>query len=297
MRALVLSSGGSRGCYHLGVLQYLYEVQNIKHQIICGTSIGAIMGGYLAQYAYGQEALAIANLTRLFEKVKNDDIYKRWRPWGSLSGLFSKPSFYNSTPLRKFIAKNIDPERISEAGKALRVGVTHIHPLWAASTSDNSNYCVYHENHPDLIKAIMASAAFAPFFEPVELQGSFAVDGGTQTVTPIKSAIEAGATVIDVVVCYPTYLTYPRSKNITAASMGLHVIDLMLNRLTWIDIERTLFINKLVKQGQLPHARDVTLNIIHPDVDLAVNSLEFNPKDTARLRQQGWDDAKLVLKY
>lgn len=297
MRALVLSSGGSRGCYHLGVLKYLYQVQTVKHQIICGTSIGAVMGGYLAQYAYGQELLAITNLIRLFEQVTTDDIYKRWKPWGSLAGLFSKPSFYNSAPLRKFIASHIDPSRIHEAGKALRIGVTHIQPFWVAETSDNSNYCVYHENHPDLIKAITASAAFAPFFEPVELQGSLAVDGGTQTVTPIKSAIEAGATVVDVVVCYPKYLTFPRSKNITAASMGLHVIDLMLNRLTWLDIERTLFINKLVQQGQLPHARNVTLNIINPDVDLAVNSLEFHPKDTARLQQKGWDDAKLVLKY
>jgi uncharacterized protein YfaA (DUF2138 family) len=78
--------------------------------------------------------------------------------------------------------------------------------------------------------------------------------------------------------------------------MGLHVIDLMLNRLTWIDIERTLFINSLVKQGHLHGARDVQLNVIHPDVDLEVSSLNFLPKDALRLQKKGWDDAKLVLK-
>lgn len=295
MRALVLSSGGSRGQYHVGALRYMYLECAVKHQIICGTSIGAILGSYIAQYPYGQESFAVERLSDLFATLKNEDVYTRWRPWGLLSSLFSKPSFYNSAPLRTFIKTHIDPLRIRDTGRALRIGATHIQPK-AYGATGVTNYCVYNENHPDLSKAIMASAAFAPFFEPIELGGSMAIDGGTQTVTPIKSAIDAGATVIDVIVCYPTYLTYPRSKNITAVDMGLHVIDLMLNRLTWIDIERTLFINSLVKKGHLQGARAVELNIIHPDVDLEVSSLNFLPKDALRLQKKGWDDAKLVLK-
>lgn len=295
MRALVLSSGGSRGQYHIGALQYLYREQAIKHQIICGTSIGAIIGSYIAQYPYGQETFAIDRLAELFGRLTTADVYSRWRPWGILAGLFTRSSFYNSAPLRKLISTHIDVHRIRDSGRQIRVGATHIQPT-ALNTTGISNYNVYTEKHPDLLKAIMASAAFAPFFEAVELENSLAVDGGVQTVTPIKAAIDAGATTIDVVICYPTYLTYPNTRDLTAINMGLHVIDLMVNRLTWIDIERTRFINALVQAGNATSARYVHLNVIHPDVDLEVNSLEFLPKDAARLQKKGWDDAKLVLK-
>jgi len=295
MRALVLSSGGSRGQYHIGALRYLYKEHAVKHQIICGTSIGAIIGSYIAQYPYGQETFAIDRLAELFERLTTADVYTRWHPWGVLAGLFNRSSFYNSAPLRKLISTHIDVHRIRDSGRQVRIGATHIQPT-ALNTSGISNYNVYTEKHPDLLKAIMASAAFAPFFEGVELDGSLAVDGGVQTVTPIKAAIEAGATNIDVVICYPMYLTYPKTRDLTAIHLGLHVIDLMVNRLTWIDIERTLFINSLVQAGHATKARYVALNIIHPDVDLEVNSLEFLPKDAARLQKKGWDDAKLVLK-
>jgi NTE family protein len=44
---LVLSGGGSRGAYHIGVIQYLAE-QNIKIDAIAGASIGALNGAFIA---------------------------------------------------------------------------------------------------------------------------------------------------------------------------------------------------------------------------------------------------------
>ncbi|MGB6297992.1 MAG: patatin-like phospholipase family protein [Rivularia sp. (in: cyanobacteria)] len=44
---LVLSGGGSRGAYHIGVIQYLAE-QNIKIDAISGASIGALNGAFIA---------------------------------------------------------------------------------------------------------------------------------------------------------------------------------------------------------------------------------------------------------
>jgi hypothetical protein len=46
--ALVLGGGGSLGDFELGVLQYLYRY-NIRPQIICGTSVGAINAAKLAE--------------------------------------------------------------------------------------------------------------------------------------------------------------------------------------------------------------------------------------------------------
>jgi predicted acylesterase/phospholipase RssA len=272
----------------------MYQLGQLKHQIICGTSIGAILGSYLCQYSYGHETTAITNLETLFKNLSTDNIYKRWKPWGSLSGLFNKTSFYDSEPLRNFITKNINTHNIRASGRQLRIGTTHLQPA-QAKRAGITNYVVYDENYPDLLKAIMASSAYAPLFEPVELEGNLVIDGGTQTVTPIKSAIDADATVIDVLICYPTYLVYPPSKKLNALNLCMYVIDLMLNRLTWTDIDRTEDINRLVKAGHAPRRREVKLNIVHPKVDLDVNALEFNKADAVRLYAQGWEDAKQVF--
>jgi NTE family protein len=46
--ALVLSGGGARGAYEAGVVSQLYA-QGEKFDVICGTSIGAINGAFIAQ--------------------------------------------------------------------------------------------------------------------------------------------------------------------------------------------------------------------------------------------------------
>ena len=48
-KGLSLGAGGVKGFVHLGVLQYLYE-QEIKFDLVSGSSIGSIMG---AMYALG----------------------------------------------------------------------------------------------------------------------------------------------------------------------------------------------------------------------------------------------------
>lgn len=44
--SLVLSGGGARGLAHIGVIEEL-ERQNFKINSIVGTSIGALIGGYM----------------------------------------------------------------------------------------------------------------------------------------------------------------------------------------------------------------------------------------------------------
>jgi len=41
-RALVLSGGGSRGAFEVGVLQRLMREQQLDYDLLCGTSVGAI---------------------------------------------------------------------------------------------------------------------------------------------------------------------------------------------------------------------------------------------------------------
>lgn len=47
MKALILSGGGARGAYEAGAALAL--LQHERFDIICGTSIGAINGAFIAQ--------------------------------------------------------------------------------------------------------------------------------------------------------------------------------------------------------------------------------------------------------
>ena len=192
------------------------------------------------------------------------------------------------------IDEHIHPSKIKDTNKKLRIGVTLFTPRYISSKGYN-NYAVYSESDPELINVIKASAAYSPFFEPVTLRDGVAVDGGIQIVTPIKMAIDAGATEIDVLICYPKYLTYPKSEP-DIITDTLYIIDLMVNRLTWLDVERTEQTSALVRSKILLGKRAIKLNVINPTTELHVNSLEFNSHTGQKLITQGWEDAKLVLK-
>jgi len=47
--AFVLSGGGAKGAFQVGVLKYLYKEQGLRPDIICGTSVGALNAAKLAE--------------------------------------------------------------------------------------------------------------------------------------------------------------------------------------------------------------------------------------------------------
>ena len=51
MKALVLSGGGSKGSYQIGVWKALKKLR-IKFDIVTGTSVGALNGALITQKSY-----------------------------------------------------------------------------------------------------------------------------------------------------------------------------------------------------------------------------------------------------
>ncbi len=293
MRALVLSGGGSRGQYHIGALRHLYREKKISHQIISGVSVGGLIGSYLAQYREGLESYALDQLAEVFTPLKTSDVHKGW-PLGMLDGILRKKSFRDSSPLRKLVHKHIDTDKVVASGKKLRIGVTLLQPV---AQEDNlvTNYQVYNEGSMYLKEAILASSALSPFLEPVMLADAMAIDGGVQAVTPIKAAIDAGAKVIDMVCCYPSSLIFTKKKGVTAVDLTMHVLDLLIQKLTWVDIDQTRYINKIVAASSTDKKKYVELNVIHPRSELLVNPLTFAMKDAQTLQAQGYQDAKTLM--
>ncbi|MCA9955131.1 MAG: patatin-like phospholipase family protein, partial [Anaerolineales bacterium] len=117
-RALVLSGGGGRGAYHVGVLRFLEEHEWYP-DVVVGTSIGAVNGAALASGHTSH------SLWALWRKLRTKHVQKpNWNP-------FSSVSLLDTSPLRETLLNEgwVDFERINDPEKAavhLRITATEI---------------------------------------------------------------------------------------------------------------------------------------------------------------------------
>ncbi|RLD61338.1 MAG: patatin [Bacteroidetes bacterium] len=158
--ALVLSSGGSRGVAHIGVIDELIE-QGYNITSISGTSMGALVGG---MYASGE--------LKIFEKwmcsLSKYDVFKLVDFTLSLNGIVK------GTKVLKEM-KNIVPDRQIEDLKI---------PFICIATDIVNGKEVVFENG-SLYDAIRASISIPTVFMPFEKNGLKLVDGGVLNPLPI----------------------------------------------------------------------------------------------------------------
>ena len=70
-RAIVLSGGGSKGSYEIGVWKALKKL-NIKYDIVTGTSVGALNAALMTQKTYFKAIRLWKNMC--FDKVIDEEI-------------------------------------------------------------------------------------------------------------------------------------------------------------------------------------------------------------------------------
>jgi len=159
--ALVLSSGGSRGCAHIGAINML-EKNGYKITSVAGTSMGALVGGI---YATGQ-------LQQFEEWISSLDILEVLR---LIDFSISKKGLVKG---KKIIDKirQIVPERNIED---LSI------PFCAVATDIiGETEVVFTEGN--LFKAIRASISIPTVFQPVKIGDRYFVDGGLTNPIPVN---------------------------------------------------------------------------------------------------------------
>jgi predicted acylesterase/phospholipase RssA len=62
------------------------------------------------------------------------------------------------------------------------------------------------ESKEALVEAALASAAVPGLFPPVEVRGSYYIDGGAREVVPVKGAVRSGADTIYAILCLPRFV-------------------------------------------------------------------------------------------
>lgn len=281
MRALVLSGGGSKGAYQVGALKYILGTAKVHYDILCGVSVGAINVAHLAMYPEGQERESVKTMSELWGKLNNTTIYKRWWPFGRWHSMWKK-SFFDSSPLHEFLTANISLERIRASGKKVSVGCVSL---------TSGKYTIFNQDFDHFIQAVIASASFPGMLTPVSFMGQLWMDGGMKELSPIKTAIDAGADEIDLIHTSPQIRDRRFIENPSTVDILKRAIDLSTDKIMSNDIEKIQMHNQLAEAGVLDK-KPVKLNILRPDHNLIEDLLDFNPAKIAEMMEKGMIDAK-----
>lgn len=162
---LVLAGGGARGCAHLGVLRALRE-QGVVLDFVAGTSIGAIIAGFIAADPDADELIDVAR--RGFATNPTGD----FRPLPLLSLIAGRR-----------MRRVIDQAVLDLAGHPLQAEDRWLNWFGVASNYTQARAEVLQRG--PLGRAMRASAAIPGALPPVLVDGDLLCDGGTFNNFPV----------------------------------------------------------------------------------------------------------------
>jgi NTE family protein len=217
---LVLTGGGARAAYQVGVLQALTELMPRNRNpfpVIAGTSAGAVSASVLASQASHWRA-AVAGLAEVWSNFRVSQVFKvdtyhmllagaRWTA-ALLSGgvVATTPhSLLDNSPLRELLISRID-----WSGVRTSIERGHLRGLALSSTCYQTGQSIAFfdgipkinnwartqragRREPLTLDHLMASAAIPVLFPPVKLGDTFFGDGSMRQLNPLSPAIHLGA--------------------------------------------------------------------------------------------------------
>jgi len=200
---LVLGGGGARGYAHLGVLKKLEEMR-VPVDYIAGTSMGSIVGGFLATGMDPDELVTVvknAEWDDLFkDKTSREDLPFRRKADDDL-GLFGPKLGIgkDSSLLPKGVVSGQKIVFMFESVVSQRVNVENFDDLpipFRAIATDIVTGDMVVMDKGALSSAMRASMAVPGVFDPVRHHGQLLVDGGLVRNLPVDVARDMGADVI-----------------------------------------------------------------------------------------------------
>ena len=167
---LVLGSGSARGWAHIGVIRALQEA-GIEPDVICGTSIGSLVG---AAYAAG--------------KLDDLEAWVKSLTWKTVVGLLDftiTAGLIKGIRLVDFFRSQFSDIEIPELGIPFACVATELgtgREVWLREGK--------------VLDAVRASIALPGLFTPIERNGRLLVDGGLVNPVPVSLARAMGADIV-----------------------------------------------------------------------------------------------------
>jgi NTE family protein len=167
---LALGSGSARGWAHIGVIRALEE-RGIKPDLVCGTSVGALVG---AAYASGE-----------LERLEQWATRLAWTTVMRLMDITWRGGLIRGTRLFTLFRTIFEDREIDELPLPYGAIATELHSgreLWL--------------RHGKVLDAVRASCAMPGLFTPVVREGAVLVDGGLVNPVPVSMCRALGADVV-----------------------------------------------------------------------------------------------------
>ena len=219
--ALVLTGGGARAAYQVGVLNAIRELRGKRagnpFPILCGTSAGAINATELAVHAsdFGR---AVRHIDRIWRGLHVQDVY-RVDPaallgsgvrWGSalFTGWMVRQTpraLLDNAPLQDLLGRVLD---LAAIDPAIKRGDLHAVSVTASGYSTGESLAFFQGSIDILpwrraqrlgvrselrIEHLMASSALPFVFPAVKIHREFFGDGSMRQLAPVSPAIHLGA--------------------------------------------------------------------------------------------------------
>ena len=309
---LILTGGGARAAYQVGVLKALAEIHASPEwpfPIIVGTSAGAVSASILASnvtrwhQSVGEIERVWANF-HVAQVFRSDAIAMlragaRWM--GSLftGGMIGPPkSLLDNSPLRELLSSVTDFDAIRAHVargdlRALALCATSYFTARSVSffeaettISEWSRAQRHGERVPLNLDYLMASLGIPFLFPPMCLHGEYFGDGAMRQTAPLSPAIHLGADRVLVLGVRPTHLDLiPRfvasASPPTPGQLFGYMLDTLFSDQISADLENLNRINRLSEMaGGVSGTRQIRTMLIAPSVDpsqIAVRHLDSLP--------------------
>jgi predicted acylesterase/phospholipase RssA len=323
--ALVISGGGAKGAFAVGVANRLHAGAGLEFDIIAGTSTGAIIAPLALLGNYAQ-------LRLLYQQFDSSQLFRELTPLAALQAGY----LLDTGGLRALCARVFTPalfdalQQATAGGKQLVAAAVGIESgrltyfymgAEPVRPSDRDAFAI--ESAADLVDAVMASASQPVVMQPATFRGRVYVDGGIREYVPIRVAVDNGATdVYAVLLSLAAPDPAPGTQGLVATL--LRTIDLFGNEVMRDDVETPQVIHDAVAltealrtrlDAAIPAARETidgtvdavvaaspfaqarlaNLYAIYPDATLLADSLHFNVQDMNRMMGLGEDKADRLI--
>lgn len=285
---LVLSGGGARAAYQVGVLTAINRIlpksATNPFDIITGSSAGAINGAAIAASA-AQFREGIKTLTYIWSNFTVDQVFRVDLPgitWNSLRwglamflggfGKYNPNALFDRTPLRRLLAQHLntdDIQRSIDAGALHALGIT-------LSSYGTGHSITFFQGTPGLpvwqrarrrgkpanitIDHLMASSAIPFIFEAERIHGEYYGDGTMRQIAPVSPALHLGADRLFVIGTQnlpdTAIPSNPSDDYPSIAQIAGHILNSIFLDSLEVDIERLLRINKTLSLIQGQHRDD-----------------------------------------
>ncbi|NRB41799.1 MAG: patatin-like phospholipase family protein [Pseudomonadales bacterium] len=266
--ALVLSGGGARGAYQVGVLKAVADLHVKKARnpfsIISGTSTGAINAVALAASA-NNFRLAVKKVEAFWRRLHVDQVYKAtsWDLMVSVSILIA--SFFNdgvgrnrplallnNDPLRQLLIDSIQFKNIQK-----RIDAGYLDAVAVNATGYTSGESVtFFQGHSDLnkwrrnrrvgipttlgVEHLMASSAIPTIFPAEKVSREYFGDGALRQLAPISPVLKMGADRVMVIGVSANPVTTPHREMATHSPSLAQMVGHLFNSAFIDSIEHDL---------------------------------------------------------